>query len=260
MDTRAMFDGDQYCLRWSEADSNLSGAVSDIRDSGEFCDLTLACDDDKEIMVHRVILAACSTFFRNILNRLPHHHPLIYLRGIKQSDLQSIINFMYHGEVNVAQQDLRSFMMLAQDLKVKGLYQNQDITKTKIQPSASSSSCPPLKAAPVRKPSASRQSTSTPTSMTPATESNYDDNIENIKIKTETDVSDNNGDNNFYRHSPDHIATDNDIMDFGALPPPVGVSEGNKGMLWKVKELYHCKTLFSGSSDQRRKYRESQSR
>ena len=231
MDTRAMFDGDHYCLRWSEADTNLSGAVSDIRDSGEFCDLTLACEDDQEIKVHRVILAACSNFFRNILNRLPHHHPLIYLRGIKQSDLQSIINFMYHGEVNVAQQDLRSFMMLAQDLKVKGLYQNQDITKTMVKPSPSLS-CPPLRAAPVRNPSASRLSTSTPTSsITPATESNNVDNMDIIKIKTETDVSDSNGgDINFYRHSPDNIASDHDISDFrAAFPPAIGVSEGNKG-------------------------------
>ena len=32
---------------------------------------------------------------------------------------------MYHGEVNVAQEDLNSFLAVAEDLRVKGLTQNQ---------------------------------------------------------------------------------------------------------------------------------------
>jgi len=35
---------------------------------------------------------------------------------------------MYHGEVNVAQEDLNSFLAVAEDLKVKGLTQNQTQT------------------------------------------------------------------------------------------------------------------------------------
>ena len=79
----------------------------------------------QEIQVHRVILSACSSFFRNLLRRLPHHHPYVYLRGIKLSELQSIVNFVYNGEVNVAQDDLNSFLSLAEDLKIKGLTQCQ---------------------------------------------------------------------------------------------------------------------------------------
>ena len=115
---------EKFCLRWNEYESNLGTALRDLRDSNDFFDLTLACDDAQEIQVHRVILSACSSFFRNILRRLPHHHPLVYLRGIKLADLQSVVTFMYHGEVNVAQEDLNVFLTVAEELKIKGLTQN----------------------------------------------------------------------------------------------------------------------------------------
>ena len=44
---------------------------------------------------------------------------------MKFTDLQAVLNFMYHGEVNVAQEDLNSFLAVAEDLRVKGLTQNQ---------------------------------------------------------------------------------------------------------------------------------------
>merc|ERR1712142_1222403 len=45
-------------------------------------------------------------------------------------DIQSVLNFMYHGEVNVAQEELNTFLSVAEDLKVKGLTQNQSESKT----------------------------------------------------------------------------------------------------------------------------------
>ena len=39
------------------------------------------------------------------------------------TDLQSVLNFIYDGEVSVAQEDLNSFLALAENLKVKGLNQ-----------------------------------------------------------------------------------------------------------------------------------------
>ena len=37
----------------------------------------------------------------------------------------AVLNFMYHGEVNVAQEELNSFLSIAEDLQVKGLTQNK---------------------------------------------------------------------------------------------------------------------------------------
>merc|ERR1711973_631386 len=115
--------GEKFCLRWNDFESNISSAFRELRGDKDFFDVTLACDDD-QIQAHKVILSACSPFFRNVLKRNPHQHPLLYLKGVKYTDLQSVLNFMYHGEVNVAQDELNSFLAVAEELRVKGLTQN----------------------------------------------------------------------------------------------------------------------------------------
>merc|ERR1719510_1705110 len=50
-----------------------------------------------------------------------HPNPYIYLRGVSYSDLVSILDFIYNGEVNVAQEDLNSFLAVAEELQIKGL-------------------------------------------------------------------------------------------------------------------------------------------
>ena len=115
---------EKFCLRWNDFESNISNAFKELRDDKDFFDVTLACEDE-QIQGHKVILAACSPFFRNILRRNPHQHPMLYMKGVKYTDLQAVLNFMYHGEVNVAQEELNSFLSVAEDLKVKGLTQNQ---------------------------------------------------------------------------------------------------------------------------------------
>jgi len=120
---------EKFCLRWNDFESNISGAFRELRDDKDFFDVTLACEDE-QIQAHKVILSACSPFFRNILRRNPHPSPLLYLNGVKYADILAVLNFMYHGEVNVAQEELNSFLAVAEDLKVKGLTQSQSETET----------------------------------------------------------------------------------------------------------------------------------
>jgi len=119
-----MVSAEKFCLRWNDFESNINVAFRELREDKDFFDVTLACDDD-QIQAHKVILSACSPFFRTILKRNSHEHPLLYLKGVKYIDLVSVLNFMYHGEVNVAQEELNSFLAIAEDLKVKGLTQNK---------------------------------------------------------------------------------------------------------------------------------------
>jgi hypothetical protein len=51
---------------------------------------------------------------------------------VEFTDLQAVLNFMYHGEVNVAQEELNSFLAVAEDLKVKGLTQNSSGPNTPL--------------------------------------------------------------------------------------------------------------------------------
>jgi len=80
----------------------------------------------RQVDAHKLVLSACSPFFRSILRQNPHQHPLIYLKGVQLAELQAVLNFMYHGEVSVAQDDLNSFLAVAEDLQVKGLTQSYD--------------------------------------------------------------------------------------------------------------------------------------
>jgi len=113
---------ENFCLKWNDFESNMSSSFTKLRQKSEFFDVTLSCDHGKsEIQAHKVILAACSPFFHRVLARNPHQNPLIYLKGVDYENLEAVINFMYQGEVNVAQEDLNGFLGVAQELAVKGL-------------------------------------------------------------------------------------------------------------------------------------------
>ena len=128
-----MGNSEKFCLRWNDFESNISTAFRELRDDKDFFDVTLVCDED-QIQAHKVILSACSPFFRSVLRRNRHEHPLLYMKGIKYVDIVSVLNFMYHGEVSVAQEDLNSFLAVAEDLKVKGLTQNDSDNSSKVNP------------------------------------------------------------------------------------------------------------------------------
>lgn len=119
---------DKFCLKWNDYEQNMNQAFIDIREANCFLDVTLVCEDNEQMPAHKVILSACSSFFRKVLEFNPHQHPLVYLRGVKYADLQNIVDFMYHGEVNVEQEELNSFLAVAEDLKIKGLTQNLSAT------------------------------------------------------------------------------------------------------------------------------------
>jgi len=146
---------EKFCLRWNDFESNISVAFRELREDKDFFDITLSCGEE-QMQAHKVILAACSPFFRSVLKNNPHSHPLLYLKGVRFSDLQSVLNFMYHGEVNVAQEDLNSFLAVAEELKVKGLTQGGDgnlsqEAQKSVFPNTSSSSTRPVQTAPPAK-------------------------------------------------------------------------------------------------------------
>ena len=142
---------EKFCLRWNDFESNISNAFKELRDDKDFFDVTLACDDE-QIQAHKVILAACSPFFRNTLRRNPHQHPLLYMKGVKFTDLQAVLNFMYHGEVNVAQEELNSFLSVAEDLRVKGLTQTQSSSNQSSSKQSTSHQPPPASTKPLSRP------------------------------------------------------------------------------------------------------------
>ena len=124
---------EKLCLKWNDFQENVNAAFGSLRENKEFADVTLACEDGQQIEVHKVILAASSPFFQNLLKKNKHPHPLIYMRGIKSENMVAIIDFLYCGEANVFQENLDSFLAIAEELKLKGLMGQTEAVEKKAE-------------------------------------------------------------------------------------------------------------------------------
>ena len=97
-----MDDQQQFCLRWNDFQTNMVASFKHLRDEKSFCDVTLACDG-QSTKAHKMILSACSPYFKALLEENPAKHPIIILKDVPFQHLTAILEFMYAGEVNVAQ-------------------------------------------------------------------------------------------------------------------------------------------------------------
>ena len=117
--------GEKLRIRYNAFESNIREELHDIRNDGDFFDVTLVCEDG-QIQAHKLVISACSPFFKKIFQCNPQPHPLLYLKDITIGHLQSVLDFMYHGEIFIFQENIDSFLAVAQELKVKGLTMSQD--------------------------------------------------------------------------------------------------------------------------------------
>ena len=86
-----------------------------------FSDVTLVSDDKIQFEAHKCVLSASSPVLKKLLLNNPHPHPLIYLKGVKQQELQSILQFIYLGEARFYQGNMDRFMEAVKDLQIKQL-------------------------------------------------------------------------------------------------------------------------------------------
>ena len=133
---------EKLCLQWNDYQDNIKSSFGNLRGDNDFADVTLACDDGQQVEAHKVILASSSPFFQKLLARNKHQHPVIYMRRVKYDDLLATMDFLYRGETNVFQDDLDSFLALAEDLQLKGLMGKGD-EKFEVDEKPSTSISPP---------------------------------------------------------------------------------------------------------------------
>lgn len=58
---------------------------------------------------------------RKLLKANPCEHPIVILRDIRAEDVESLLRFMYNGEVHIGHEQLSDFLKTAQLLQVRGL-------------------------------------------------------------------------------------------------------------------------------------------
>ena len=113
-------------IKCNDFKENTVAAFQSLSADKDFADVTLVCEDGHQVGAHKVILAASSPFFQNLLKRNQHPHPLIFMRNVSSENLEAIIDFLYHGEANLLEQNLESFLVIADELMLKGLSGEKD--------------------------------------------------------------------------------------------------------------------------------------
>ncbi|XP_076284457.1 uncharacterized protein LOC143210972 isoform X5 [Lasioglossum baleicum] len=116
----SMGSSQQFSLRWNNYLKHITCAFDTLRTEEDLVDVTLSCEG-KRIRAHKMLLSACSTYFRDLFKENPCQHPVIIFRNVKFDDLAALVDFMYQGEVNVVQEQLASFLTTAELLAVQGL-------------------------------------------------------------------------------------------------------------------------------------------
>jgi len=111
---------EHFCLKWNNFQRNIVAALGNLKLDEDFVDVTISCEG-KLIKAHKVILSACSDYFRDLFRDNPCQHPVIILRDATYTDVEGLVRYVYRGEVDVQPQHLQSFLKTADALKIKGL-------------------------------------------------------------------------------------------------------------------------------------------
>lgn len=130
----------RFCLRWNNHQSNLLSVFDQLLHDESFVDVTLAVEGQL-LRAHKMVLSACSPYFQALFVNHPDKHPIVILKDVPYSDMRSLLDFMYRGEVSVDQDRLTAFLRVAESLRIKGLTEvNEEkcdipsITSSLLQP------------------------------------------------------------------------------------------------------------------------------
>ena len=108
--------------------SNYVGSFQELRNAGDLFDVTLACEDET-IEAHKVVMSACSPFFRQVFRKTTQTHPFIYLKGVLHRDLVALLDYIYTGSTQVPAGDVNRFIEAGQEMKIKGLVEEAEGSK-----------------------------------------------------------------------------------------------------------------------------------
>ena len=117
---------EQYHLKWNDYHSSLTKYFRDLRENDDMVDVAIV-SDGRTFKAHKLVLSACSPVFKDMLRKSrnqPFMQPLIFLHGVSRDNVEAILDFMYNGEVSINQEDLQTFLSIAEDLQVRGLTQS----------------------------------------------------------------------------------------------------------------------------------------
>ncbi|KAK4296437.1 hypothetical protein Pmani_031067 [Petrolisthes manimaculis] len=107
-------------LRWNNHNTIFTKILTLLREQEAYVDVSLACAG-RLYPAHKFVLSTCSEYFKEMFSKNPCKHPIVFMKDVSTRDMESLLDFMYKGEVHVPQSDLGSLLRTAEALQVKGL-------------------------------------------------------------------------------------------------------------------------------------------
>ena len=132
---------EKYKLEWQTFQNHSVNLNRNLYNDTAFSDVTLMTDDFVQTPAHKVILSAASTVFKELCAvGSKGVEQILYLRGIKQEELDAMLQFIYLGEATVYEDRLKEFSRVVRDFSITKLnefqYLQDQVTPTKKRDTA----------------------------------------------------------------------------------------------------------------------------
>ena len=112
-------------LKWDLFPRHVQHMIEEMYSTDYLADVTLICEDQRSLRAHKVILGASSPVFRNINENFREKESVIYLKGIKYEQMESVLRFMYLGEVKISEDSMNGLLNVAKEFQIKGLLREE---------------------------------------------------------------------------------------------------------------------------------------
>ena len=87
-----MGQDDVLGVKWNLQYESVFSMIQGLTNNDPFSDVTVVSGDEMlDYQVHKFVLSAVSPVFKEILLNNPHEHPLIYLSGVRERELQYLL-------------------------------------------------------------------------------------------------------------------------------------------------------------------------
>ena len=109
-------------MKWDSFEGHLLASQKELHFTKQFSDVTLVSDDLVEFLAHKTILARASPMLKTLLAMSSQQQSsFLYLKGVKQQDLEAILQYIYLGETELSEHRVQEFREIAQDLGIQDM-------------------------------------------------------------------------------------------------------------------------------------------
>ena len=124
-----MSQQEKFCLKWNNFEPNISKTFSRLRNETQLADVTLIGNDHQQVAAHKVVLSACSDVFKTIFCSNSQPNLSLYLDSIHTEEIKLMMDYIYHGEVKIFQDDIERFLEIANKYQLEGLLSSTEPDK-----------------------------------------------------------------------------------------------------------------------------------